>query len=142
MELSEPTAFHEFLAVKRFDRDAGGRRVHMEEFAQIFGYAPKAKYGKGLAYDFVQMVRVLHENALNRVIDKAMSSLTWEELEAMLKGAGVEDTKRLIVCAQKLVEQAQACWPDLLEAAPERMRHEVLRRLGGGVKLAKVIETV
>ena len=191
VELPESTAFHEFLVVKRFDPDAEGRRVHMEEFAQIFGYAPKVKYDKGLAYDFVRMVRVLHENALeplpqvqalvnrlvafiypdgfhpelspaydvvsvssffamarpqdyalNRVIDKAMSSLTWEELDAMLKGAGVEDTKRLIGCAQELVEQAQACGPDLLKAAPERMRHEVLRRLGGGVQLAKVIETV
>jgi serine/threonine-protein kinase HipA len=34
------------LAVERFDRAAGGRRVHMEDFAQVFGLFPEDKYGK------------------------------------------------------------------------------------------------
>lgn len=206
VELPESIVFPELLAVKRFDRDTEGRRVHMEEFAQIFGYAPKAKYGKGLAYDFTRMVRVLHEYArspleqvqalvnqlvafillgntdahlknwaviypdgfhpelspaydvvsvssffatahsqdyaLNRAIDNVMSKVTWKELEAMLKEGGVEDTAGLIGCAQELVLQAQAHWPVLLEVAPERMRKEVLRRLGGGVRLAVVRKSV
>ena len=33
------------LAVKRFDR-APGRRIHMEDFAQVFGLFPDDKYGK------------------------------------------------------------------------------------------------
>ena len=37
------------LAVERFDRAAGGRRIHMEDFAQVFGVFPDAKY-KGLSY--------------------------------------------------------------------------------------------
>ena len=34
------------LAVERFDRAAGGRRVQMEDFAQVFGLFPDDKYGK------------------------------------------------------------------------------------------------
>ena len=33
------------LAVERFDRAAGGRRIHMEDFAQVFGLYPDNKYG-------------------------------------------------------------------------------------------------
>ncbi|HBO78609.1 MAG TPA: type II toxin-antitoxin system HipA family toxin, partial [Cupriavidus sp.] len=45
--------------VKRFDRAPGGHRVHMEEFAQILGYAPRNKYGRALALDYGNMLRVL-----------------------------------------------------------------------------------
>jgi len=34
------------LAVQRFDRRADGRRVHMEDFAQVFGLFPDDKYGQ------------------------------------------------------------------------------------------------
>ncbi|WP_422034587.1 type II toxin-antitoxin system HipA family toxin [Reyranella sp.] len=37
------------LAVERFDRAAGGRRIHMEDFAQIFGRYPTDKY-EGASY--------------------------------------------------------------------------------------------
>ncbi|HEY9792417.1 MAG TPA: HipA domain-containing protein [Candidatus Obscuribacterales bacterium] len=36
--------FGETLAVKRFDRDGHGKRIHMEDFAQIFGIYPTEKY--------------------------------------------------------------------------------------------------
>jgi serine/threonine-protein kinase HipA len=32
------------LAVERFDRAPGGRRIHMEDFAQVFGVFPDRKY--------------------------------------------------------------------------------------------------
>jgi serine/threonine-protein kinase HipA len=32
------------LAVERFDRAPGGRRIHMEDFAQVFGLFPERKY--------------------------------------------------------------------------------------------------
>lgn len=47
------------LAVKRFDRGAGGRRIHMEELAQAMGYAPRQKYGRGIEVDFPTILRVL-----------------------------------------------------------------------------------
>lgn len=34
------------LAVERFDRAPGGRRIHMEDFAQVFGLFPDDKYGE------------------------------------------------------------------------------------------------
>jgi serine/threonine-protein kinase HipA len=34
------------LAVQRFDRGPGGKRIHMEDFAQVFGAFPEAKYKK------------------------------------------------------------------------------------------------
>lgn len=34
------------LAVERFDRASGGRRIHMEDFAQVFGLFPDDKYGE------------------------------------------------------------------------------------------------
>jgi serine/threonine-protein kinase HipA len=44
------------LAVQRFDRDAEGRRIHMEDFAQVFGLFPEAKYG---AASYGSIARVL-----------------------------------------------------------------------------------
>ena len=37
------------LAIKRFDRGSEGQRTHMEDFAQVFGQFPEAKY-KGRSY--------------------------------------------------------------------------------------------
>ena len=34
------------LVIKRFDRAAGGERIHMEDFAQVFGLFPDDKYGR------------------------------------------------------------------------------------------------
>lgn len=44
------------LAVKRFDRTADGHRVHMEDFAQVFGRRPKGKYG---GHSYANMAAVL-----------------------------------------------------------------------------------
>lgn len=37
------------LAVERFDREPGGLRIHMEDFAQVFGIFPQGKY-KSVSY--------------------------------------------------------------------------------------------
>jgi serine/threonine-protein kinase HipA len=37
------------LAIQRFDRAPGGRRIHIEDFAQVFGVFPNAKY-EGRSY--------------------------------------------------------------------------------------------
>jgi serine/threonine-protein kinase HipA len=41
-----PEAFGQSLAVRRFDRPNGGERVHIEDFAQVFGVYPENKYRK------------------------------------------------------------------------------------------------
>ena len=58
-DLPEQLPFNELLAVRRFDRNANGQRVHMEEFAQVLQYEPKRKYGRGLMVDYPDMLRVL-----------------------------------------------------------------------------------
>ncbi len=39
-----PEAFGQSLAVRRFDRPTSGKRVHIEDFAQVFGVYPEKKY--------------------------------------------------------------------------------------------------
>ena len=58
-DLPDQLPFDEILAVRRFDRDANGHRVHMEEFAQVLQYEPKRKYGRGVMVDYPDMLRVL-----------------------------------------------------------------------------------
>lgn len=58
-DLPEQLPFGEILAVQRFDRLPGGRRVHMEDFAQVLGYEPRHKYGRGLFEDYSVMLRVI-----------------------------------------------------------------------------------
>lgn len=58
-DLPEHVPFEDILAVQRFDHLPDGSRIHMEEFNQALGYAPRHKYGKGLATDWPTMLRVL-----------------------------------------------------------------------------------
>jgi serine/threonine-protein kinase HipA len=44
------------LTVERFDRGPGGQRIHMEDFAQVFGVFPEGKY-KSVSY--ANITRVL-----------------------------------------------------------------------------------
>ncbi len=41
-----PESFGQSLAVRRFDRPHPGERVHIEDFAQVFGVYPEEKYRK------------------------------------------------------------------------------------------------
>ena len=50
----------EALLVERFDRPAaGGRRIHQEDFAQVFGVPPTEKYGREASVTFDRMGKVL-----------------------------------------------------------------------------------
>lgn len=59
-ELPEQVPFNEILAVERFDRQ-GGRRIHMEEFAQVMSIPPKKKYGTNLENDYAAMLRIVDQ---------------------------------------------------------------------------------
>lgn len=69
--LPEDVPFEHCLAVTRFDR-VGGRRVHMEEFAQVLGLRPAQKYGgrDALGY-YARMLRVLDRLSGQPVADVA-----------------------------------------------------------------------
>lgn len=67
-ELPGHVPFDRILAVPRFDRGPDGQRVHMEEFAQVLGLPPKAKYGKGLS-DYSDMLKLIEALSANRIAD-------------------------------------------------------------------------
>ncbi|MGD9586666.1 MAG: type II toxin-antitoxin system HipA family toxin [Brachymonas sp.] len=46
---------HAFV-IERFDRLADGTRVHIEDFAQIYGLYPEAKYGHGSFRNIAQVI--------------------------------------------------------------------------------------
>ncbi len=58
-QLPDRIPFDKVLAVKRFDRAENGRRVHIEEFAQVLRYDPRAKYGRDLTIDYPAMLGAL-----------------------------------------------------------------------------------
>jgi serine/threonine-protein kinase HipA len=68
-DLPQAVQFDEILAVQRFDRAAGGQRIHMEEFAQVLGYAPRHKYGKGIAHDYLRMLQLLDRYSSRSAMD-------------------------------------------------------------------------
>lgn len=201
-DLPEHVPFNDILAVQRFDHLPDGSRVHMEEFNQALGYAPRHKYGKGLQQDWPTMLRVLdrlspepvadtreflartiaailmgntdahlknwaliypngrqprlapvydcvcvaaffpgsppQQYAVNKAIDTAMRALTWDDVEALVKSAGLLRASRHVALLKDVVRRAQAEWPALLADAPAAMRQAVEERLRGGVKLAVV----
>ncbi len=67
-QLPEAVEFPHILAVERFDR-RHGLRVHMEEFSQVLGYAPKHKYGRGIERDYGQMLRLLNLYSVQPALD-------------------------------------------------------------------------
>jgi len=66
------------LLVKRFDREAGGDRIHIEDFAQVFGVYPSRKY-EGAAYHDIAAalnVAVSSAAALEFVRRLALAAIT------------------------------------------------------------------
>ncbi|MGK6314168.1 type II toxin-antitoxin system HipA family toxin [Neorhizobium sp. DT-125] len=66
------------LLVKRFDRGAGGKRIHIEDFAQVFGIYPSRKY-EGAAYHDIAAalgIAVSSSAALEFVRRLALAAIT------------------------------------------------------------------
>lgn len=55
------------FAIKRFDRNAHGQRIHMEDFAQVFGLYPEQKYGKASYHNIAEVL--LKTSGLSAVQD-------------------------------------------------------------------------
>ncbi|HRL22561.1 MAG TPA: HipA domain-containing protein [Alcaligenes sp.] len=199
-ELPEAVPFKHILAVPRFDRGADGLRIHMEEFAQVLGFSPRHKYGRGLD-DYADILRVLdavssqrvddlrefilrfvafillgntdahlknwalvypdarqpqlaplydpvcvtaffesvgaQDYTVNRRIDQQLRQFSWNDLEALIRKAGVSRASHYVRLARERVRQAQAQWPALLKDAPESMQRSVMERLQGGLALTR-----
>jgi serine/threonine-protein kinase HipA len=59
VDLPEHVPFDQLLAVKRFDRDVGGVRIHMEELNQAYDRAPQQKYGKQFEAEMVMLLQTV-----------------------------------------------------------------------------------
>ncbi|MPM92602.1 hypothetical protein SDC9_139737 [bioreactor metagenome] len=200
-KLPEHVPVNDILAVQRFDHLPDGSRIHMEEFNQALGYAPRHKYGKGLQQDWPTMLRVLdrlspqpvqdtreflartvaailmgntdahlknwaliypdgrqpclapvydcvcvaaffegslpQQYAVNKAIDVTMRQLGWDDMQDLIKSAGLLRPQRHIALLKDVVAQAQSVWPQLLRDAPAAMQRTVQARLEGGVALAR-----
>jgi serine/threonine-protein kinase HipA len=75
--------------------------------------------------------------AINRAIDATLRAFDLNQLEALLKSAGLQRVSRLLSIAKQTVKLAQADWPEVLENAPPSVNRTVTERLGGGVTLAR-----
>ncbi|MGV3549345.1 type II toxin-antitoxin system HipA family toxin [Rhizobium sp.] len=66
------------LLIRRFDRSAGGRRIHIEDFAQVFGIYPGRKYEGAAYHDIASAVSVAVSPAagLDFVRRLALTALT------------------------------------------------------------------
>jgi serine/threonine-protein kinase HipA len=64
------------LAVKRFDRAAGGRRIHIEDFAQVYNVYPENKYSGVSFGNIANMVWILTgENGLQDFIRRLVFTI-------------------------------------------------------------------
>jgi serine/threonine-protein kinase HipA len=64
------------LAVKRFDRAPGGRRIHMEDFAQVYNVYPENKYSDVSYGNIANMVWILTgEHGLKDFIRRLVFSI-------------------------------------------------------------------
>ncbi|QEE43598.1 type II toxin-antitoxin system HipA family toxin (plasmid) [Rhizobium sp. WL3] len=66
------------LLVKRFDRGANGERIHIEDFAQVFGVYPSRKYEGGAYHDIAAALNVAVSStaALEFVRRLALAAIT------------------------------------------------------------------
>lgn len=74
--LETPMAKANALAIKRFDREAG-KRIHTEDFAQVFSLYPERKYER---YGYADIARVLATFSNGEAIDQFARRLIYSAL--------------------------------------------------------------
>ena len=72
-----PEVFGQSLAVRRFDRPRPGGRIHIEDFAQVFGVYPEHKYRKA---SYGSIARVLWLEAGEEAISEYTRRLVFNAL--------------------------------------------------------------
>jgi len=76
--------------------------------------------------------------AVNRAIDKTLRALTWDDMEGLMKSAGLLRVPRHLALLRDVVKQAQADWPALLRDAPPAVQATVQQRLMGATVLGQI----
>lgn len=72
-----PEAFGQSLAIRRFDRPQPGERLHIEDFAQVFGIYPESKYRKA---SYSSIARVLWREAGAEAVTEFIRRLVFNTL--------------------------------------------------------------
>jgi serine/threonine-protein kinase HipA len=87
------------LVVERFDRAAGARRVHMEDFAQVFGLFPDDQYAHR---SYANLASVLWTETGERGAYEFVRRLVF----SVLIGNGDMHLKKRISCLQRCERQS------------------------------------
>ena len=118
----------------------GNTDAHLKNWARLYPDGRNPQLAP--VYDCV-CVASFFENtptqqyAVNKAIDHSMRQLSWSDLEALIKSAGLLRVPRHMALLRELVMKAKAQWPALLTDAPTAMRQTILERLQGGVALTR-----
>lgn len=74
------------LAIRRYDRLSGGRRLHQEDFAQVVGLPPKRKYEHITYGAMAHLVRrILDEEAVDEFVRRLVFTIACGNNDAHLK---------------------------------------------------------
>lgn len=117
------------LAVRRFDRRDGGVRVHMEDFAQVFGTFPESKY-EGRSYANIAAVLAA---ATSNGREEAMSFVRRAVFSALI-GNGDAHLKNWSVLYEDPVRPALSPAYDLLSSLPYIPGDRLALGFGGNKK--------
>ena len=117
----------------------GNTDAHLKNWALIYPDGRQPRLAP--VYDCVCVASFFEgtspqQYAVNKAIDVAMRALSWDDMEALIKSAGLLRASRHVALLKDVVAQAKADWPKLLADAPQSMRQTVQQRLIGGVTLA------
>ena len=112
------------LAVRRFDRESDGRRIHAEDFAQVFGVRPDRKYE---GYNYSHIGRILASLSESEAVDQFARRL----MLSILVGNGDMHLKNWSLVYNDPTRPALSPAYDLLSTAPYVPDDEMALRLGG-----------
>ena len=121
------------LAVRRFDRREGGRRVHMEDFAQAFGKFPESKYE---GHSYANIAAALANTTANGR-DEAMDFVRRAVFSALI-GNGDAHLKNWSVLYEDPVRPTLSPAYDLVSTIPYLPRDRLALGFGGSRRFQRI----
>ena len=123
------------LAVRRFDRREGGQRVHVEDFAQVFGKFPETKYE---GHSYANIAAALASTAANGQ-EEAMAFVRRAAFSALI-GNGDAHLKNWSVLYEDPVRPTLSPAYDLVSTIPYIPRDRLALGFGGSKKFQRFDE--
>ena len=122
------------LAVERFDRLPDGGRVHIEDFAQVFGLFPERKYEQR---NYASIAAVLWAEAGEEAVDDFMRRLTF----SVLIGNGDMHLKNWSLIYRDGCKPALSPAYDFVATLPYLPKDRLALNFGGGKNIHGVTRT-